>query len=93
MYVLAVAGVVIVWVAAPPSDHPWKVYVVPLTVCVAAAPIGRGNRTTLSTVAGAVRGWPSSVRGRPVGAVAGVVAATLGRTVADREGDPVRHVG
>ena len=50
------SGVLIVCVAAPPSDHDWKVYVTPPMVCVAAAPIGRWKPTTLAiTVPAGVR--------------------------------------
>src|SRR5688572_2879780 len=76
--VVFVAGTVMSWVAAPPSDHDANVYCVPASVCGDGAPIDRIMPTTFGTDTGAVTGVPSSSRPRPVGLVCSDTVATRG---------------
>ena len=74
-----VAGVVMLWLATPPSDHDANVYVVPPDVCGVVAPIVRIIPTTASSVSGVVSGCPSRFNWRPEGLLASVNTTLRGR--------------
>src|SRR5687768_7847706 len=73
--VVFVAGTVISWVCAPPSDHERKLNVVVPEVCGDVTPSVRIIPTTFRNPCGAVNGVPSSSSCRPVGFEASVMVA------------------
>jgi hypothetical protein len=77
------AGVVIVWLLAPPSDHDAKVRVLPPLVCGDGVSIERPKPTTPVMLDGVASGWPSSVTWRPLGAVANVITERTGSIITD----------
>ena len=74
-----VAGVEILWLAAPLSDHDTKEYVVGPDDCGVVASMVRTIPTTASNDSGVAAGWPSSFNWRPAGLVASVNTTLRGR--------------
>src|SRR6185503_3406797 len=75
-----VDGVVMVWLRAPPSDHPVKSYVLLPPGMVKGAAITRSTPTTLVNVCGALTVGPSRVRLAPEGVEASVKVTIRGWT-------------
>jgi hypothetical protein len=74
VYVVAVAGAVTVWLAAPLSDHEPKTYCVPVVpACVAAASVWLLPEVH-AYEQGVVQDAPSTVSASPVGELVTVIA-------------------
>ena len=71
-------GVVISWLAAPPSDHETNSYNLPLSVCCVGTTIRRMLPATEANVDGLVLGWPSNLSSKPGTFVASVRLVSCG---------------